>query len=469
MTTLFLRLLCLGMTGTVHAAVLDDFSTVTAWSPGEPDRYAGKIEQVPGGAVVTPLKDTWGFVARRFSFTAEQVRTTPYLVVHVSKIEGKGLLVLKVITPDLQKDFVATAQKPGSYGGNLAESFRGLKKPLHLDVRLYAMGPKVRAHVSRLTLETTLPANAPLVWPAWTMPEDSRRVNGVWLHWEEGQAGIAKQPDPVPDEKVMTAIRVSPVEVDRRGALADIPEGGWIGQIGDSSVRAIIGEQRSHTRRLLAPRRALSLARAWRYHAGDSHGASLPVSKSSPQPNALYSFSSLVWPGQPLWAQTDWDDSAWQEVNVPTVVAEEWDESSFGWYRLRFRLPKDVRSVEQLRFDAVSAVAQVWLNGRYLGRQQNYHPSRLGWNRWPWCFDAADALELDDVNTLAVRTWMSGPQGIPGDVYLIEGSPGHVASIRVKRSNVRDDLTADYDFHLRLAEATGPLHARGEIRDLAGK
>lgn len=52
------------------------------------------------------------------------------------------------------------------------------------------------------------------------------------------------------------------------------------------------------------------------------------------------------------YAQTDWDDSSWQQVAVPSL----WDShghkdyDGFGWYRTRFRLPENLQDEKLILF-----------------------------------------------------------------------------------------------------------------------
>ena len=74
------------------------------------------------------------------------------------------------------------------------------------------------------------------------------------------------------------------------------------------------------------------------------------------------------------------DDSQWSQVELPHTwnrMGNEGSERSaltnavqgVGWYRLRFRTPASLTERRYfLQFDGVGAIADVWLNGRYLGK-----------------------------------------------------------------------------------------------------
>jgi beta-galactosidase len=108
------------------------------------------------------------------------------------------------------------------------------------------------------------------------------------------------------------------------------------------------------------------------------------------------------------------DDSQWSQVELPHTwnrLGNEGTERSaltnavqgVGWYRLRFRTPPS-RSAKRyfLQFDGVGAIADVWLNGHYLGK----HAGAFSRFR----FDASAALNPSGENLLVVKADNSRPQ-----------------------------------------------------------
>ncbi|MGO2234885.1 MAG: glycoside hydrolase family 2 protein [Marinomonas sp.] len=112
--------------------------------------------------------------------------------------------------------------------------------------------------------------------------------------------------------------------------------------------------------------------------------------------------------------QKDFDDSVWQTISVPhtwnNVGYYQNDTTShintknninkqygIGWYRLNFNVSStNAKQQAWLEFDAASRVAEVWLNGVYLGEH------RGGFTRFR--FDATQALYWDQNNVLVVKT-----------------------------------------------------------------
>jgi beta-galactosidase len=109
------------------------------------------------------------------------------------------------------------------------------------------------------------------------------------------------------------------------------------------------------------------------------------------------------------------DDSSWTAVDVPHTwnrLGNEGIERSpasntvqgVGWYRLRFKAPAMGEGSKRcfLEFDGVGAVADVWLNGRYLGKHSG------AFSRFR--FDATAALDTAGENLLVVKADNSRPQ-----------------------------------------------------------
>jgi beta-glucuronidase len=134
----------------------------------------------------------------------------------------------------------------------------------------------------------------------------------------------------------------------------------------------------------------------------------------------------------------DFDDTAWPSIAIPGPLNPPPERvEDDAWLRRTFDVPAEWadRSVT-LKFGAVNYVADVWLNGVYLG----YHEG--GYT--PFAFDAGPALLPGAANVLAVRVanpawgsrndivpwgladwWNFG--GIVRDVWLEAADPVHVA------------------------------------------
>lgn len=105
-------------------------------------------------------------------------------------------------------------------------------------------------------------------------------------------------------------------------------------------------------------------------------------------------------------------DTAWEVKTIPAVEntmnayekRPEYYENGV-WYRRAFSAPDSlINHAAILKFLAVNYVADVWLNGSYLGWHEGGYT--------PFAFDVSNVLRFDTVNVLAVRVdnppWNSG-------------------------------------------------------------
>jgi beta-glucuronidase len=135
--------------------------------------------------------------------------------------------------------------------------------------------------------------------------------------------------------------------------------------------------------------------------------------------------------------QAAFDDSSWRPATVPgSVNPPPRRHATDGWYRVTFTAPNEWSGdAVTLKFGSVNYLADVWLNGTYLG----YHEG--GWT--PFAFDVGTALVLGAPNVLAVRfvdpargsrldivPWGLADSwdyaGITGPVWLEASDPLHV-------------------------------------------
>ena len=140
------------------------------------------------------------------------------------------------------------------------------------------------------------------------------------------------------------------------------------------------------------------------------------------------------------------DDSAWSALDVPHTWNRLGNEGTtrspltntvqgVGWYRLRFKAPTGSRYF--LQFDGVGAIADVWLNGHYLGK----HAGAFSRFR----FDATPAIHSSGDNLLVVKADNSRPQPgsstaavipLSGDFFVFGGIYRHVALLVTQSAHV---------------------------------
>lgn len=140
-----------------------------------------------------------------------------------------------------------------------------------------------------------------------------------------------------------------------------------------------------------------------------------------------------------IYTRTNFDDSAWRQLNLPHDWAIEGDFikelpgetgkrpfAGIGWYRKHFTVsPNDKGKQIYLDFDGAMAYPTVWLNGKFVGGwTYGYSSFRL---------DLTPYLEFDKENVLAVRIdnpaessrWYPGA-GIYRNVWLVKTPKTHV-------------------------------------------
>jgi beta-galactosidase len=144
------------------------------------------------------------------------------------------------------------------------------------------------------------------------------------------------------------------------------------------------------------------------------------------------------------------DDSAWSAIDVPHTWNRLGNEGTtrspltntvqgIGWYRLRFTAPPAGKDASRyfLQFDGVGAIADVWLNGRYLGR----HAGAFSRFR----FDATQAIHTSGDNVLVVKADNSRPESgsstaavtpLSGDFFVFGGIYRNVALVVTRPAHV---------------------------------
>jgi beta-galactosidase len=154
-----------------------------------------------------------------------------------------------------------------------------------------------------------------------------------------------------------------------------------------------------------------------------------------------------------------YDDSSWSPLDVPgTFSPPPGSRVTGGWYRYRFLAPGLWDTPALLEFQSVAYVADVWLNGQYLG----YHEG--AWT--PFALDASGALQAGALNTLVVRVddpaWGTRLDIVPwglADWWNYGGITGPVSIEGVPSLSV---VRADVTPHLDGADVSVVLQNRGD-------
>jgi beta-mannosidase len=146
------------------------------------------------------------------------------------------------------------------------------------------------------------------------------------------------------------------------------------------------------------------------------------------------------------WFEAATDDSDWQTVTVPGSVhtqvlkypayythEAEWISFKEWWYRKRFRVPAAMQGKRlRLQFGATDYYADVWLNGKRLGRHEGYID--------PYEFDVTRDLNRAGDNLVAVRVWTPvdyywrhRPYTVKGSYGAVDQKPDNITALGITR------------------------------------
>ncbi|MDQ6713956.1 MAG: beta galactosidase jelly roll domain-containing protein [Candidatus Dormibacteraeota bacterium] len=199
------------------------------------------------------------------------------------------------------------------------------------------------------------------------------------------------------------------------------------------------------------PRRRLELNSRWRIQATPmDHDLSLAVRSQSL--NRLVADAA----GR---EKPAFDDTRWSTVEVPGSYNPPPSASGDGaWYRKDFDVPPDWQNqTVTLKFGAANYVADVWLNGHYLG----YHEG----GSTPFAFDATDAILPGDINIIAVRVdnppWGTRQDIVPWGLTDWWNYGGLTQPVWMEATPAVYAVRADVVPHLDSADIAVTVHQRG--------
>jgi beta-glucuronidase len=160
--------------------------------------------------------------------------------------------------------------------------------------------------------------------------------------------------------------------------------------------------------------------------------------------------------------QTTYDDSSWSQIDVPgTFSPPPVSRVTGGWYRYRFLVTSPWDTAALLQFQSVGYVADVWLNGHYLG----YHEG--AWT--PFSLDATSALQAGALNTLVVRVddpaWGTRLDIVPWGLADWWNYGGISGPVSIEGTPLLSVVRADVAPHLDGADVSVVLRNRGDAQD----
>jgi beta-galactosidase/beta-glucuronidase len=158
----------------------------------------------------------------------------------------------------------------------------------------------------------------------------------------------------------------------------------------------------------------------------------------------------------------EFDDAAWTTVDVPGELNPPPDRTETGgWYRRAFDLPGDwAGKTILLRFGAANYLADVWLNGVWLG----YHEG----GSTPFAFDATTAARPGERNTIAVRVdnppWGTRNDTVPWGLADWWNGAGLIRPVWLEASDPVHAVRADVVPHLDGADVSVVVQNSGATR-----
>ena len=156
--------------------------------------------------------------------------------------------------------------------------------------------------------------------------------------------------------------------------------------------------------------------------------------------------------------QSTFDDTRWAMVDVPGSYDPPPSPPGDGaWYRKDFDVPPEWQNQTiTLKFGAVNYIADVWLNGHYLG----YHEG----GSTPFAFDVTDVIVPGDVNLIAVRVdnprWGTRQDIVPWGLTDWWNYGGLTQPVWLEASPSIYAVRADVVPHLDGADIAVTLHQR---------
>jgi beta-glucuronidase len=199
------------------------------------------------------------------------------------------------------------------------------------------------------------------------------------------------------------------------------------------------------------PREQIDLDGAWRFEAG-------PVDTSlslTDRKSALRELTDELGPR----AGYFFDDSSWSALDVPgTFNKPPHRETTGGYYRRDFFVPTTFsEKYAMLKFGAVRYIADVWLNGHYLG----YHEG----GDTPFALDATQAMVPGGINNLVVRVdnpeWGTRDDIVPWGLADWWNYGGIVGDVWMEALPPLSVVRADVTPHLDGADVSIVVQHRG--------
>jgi beta-galactosidase len=190
---------------------------------------------------------------------------------------------------------------------------------------------------------------------------------------------------------------------------------------------------------LAAQRQRQSLDLGWRFHLGDAPGAEAPR------------FDDRAW--RAVDVPHDWSIEGVPVQDAPVGGRGGFFPTGIGWYRRTFTAPGGGRVV-WIEFDGVYMNADVWVNGKHLGKRP-YGYISFAYDITPHVVQGSNviAVRVDNSRQPGSR-WYTG-SGIYRHVWLTTVDRLHIGHWGVTVTTPRVDSIAEVVVHTRLENEAG--------------
>lgn len=126
------------------------------------------------------------------------------------------------------------------------------------------------------------------------------------------------------------------------------------------------------------------------------------------------------------WASSNFDDSGWEIIKVPSTWEDEGFHgyNGYAWYRKHFKVPYSIKDrMITLKLGRIDDVDEVYVNGKLVGSSGTFPPhyetAYWAWREYPI---QSNFLNYDKENVIAVRVYDSQLGGgiVEGEIGLFE-------------------------------------------------
>lgn len=133
--------------------------------------------------------------------------------------------------------------------------------------------------------------------------------------------------------------------------------------------------------------------------------------------------ASFMFGDNPLWAQTSYNDIAWEKMQLAKSYTKD---SSYAWYRIKIHIPSSLKTKNgkgvKLYLGKIDDADQTFFNGTFIGEMGSFPPHyTTQWNQARIYIIPENLINWDKENLIAVRIYnLIGGMGMWEGPYKLE-------------------------------------------------